>query len=99
MNNETFSYDELKEMAIDAARANESMDYRIELIKAMCELPEANKSIHRVRWHDIPREYFYTVAEDPERYLPRDAEAFRFWFLRLVQSGLFGTHVVDFAQA
>lgn len=97
--NENFSYDELREMAIDAANAGESMEYRIELIKGMCELPEANKSIHRVRWHDIPDKYFYTVAEDPERYLPRTADAFRFWFLRLVQGGLFGEHVVDFAKA
>ena len=97
--NEFFTYDDLKEMAIDAARVNESMAYRIELIKGICELPEANKGIHRVRWHDIPGEYFYTVAENPERYLPRTAEAFRYWFLHLVQSGTFGIHVVDFAKA
>ena len=97
--NEFFSYDELKEMVIDAAKANDGMTYRIELVKAMCELPEANKSIHRVRWNDIPTEYFHMVAENPERYLPRTAEAFRFHFLRLVQSGLFGEHVVDFAIA
>jgi hypothetical protein len=35
----------------------------------------------------------------PERYLPRTAEAFRYWFLHLVQSGTFGIHVVDFAKA
>ena len=99
MNNENFSYNDLREMAIDAAKAGDSMEYRIELIKAMCELPEANKSIHRARWNDIPLEYFRLVAEDPERYLPRDAEAFRFHFLLLVQSGPFGTHIVDFAKA
>lgn len=97
--NEFFSYDELREMAIEAANAKESMAYRVELIKAMCELPEANKSIHRVRWNDIPLQYFWMVAEDPARYLPRDAEAFRFHFLLLVQSGPFGTHVVDHATA
>lgn len=97
--NEYFSYEELREMAIEAANAGESMTYRVELIKAMCELPEANKSIHRVRWHDIPIQYFRLVAEDPERYLPRTAEAFRFHFLRLVQSGPFGERVVDYATA
>lgn len=97
--NEFFGYSELREMAIDAAKAKESMAYRIELIKTMCELPEANKSIHRVRWNDIPTEYFHMVAESPERYLPRTAEAFRFHFLRLVQSRPFGERVVDFAMA
>lgn len=96
--NEFFSYGELREMAIDAAKAKESMAYRIELIKAMCELPEANKSIHRVRWNDIPTKYFFMVAESPERYLPRTVEAFRFHFLRLVQSGPFGERVVDYAM-
>ena len=96
--NESFSYSDLREMAIDAAKANESMAYRIELVKAMCELPDANKSIHRVRWNDIPAEYFIMVAESPERYLPRTPEAFRFHFLRLVQSGPFGERVVAFAM-
>ena len=97
--NEFFTYDELKEMLIDAANANESMDYRIELIKAICELPETNQSIHRARWHDIPRRYFVTVAVDPEFYMPRTAQAFRYWFLHLVQSGTAGIHVVDHAVA
>lgn len=97
--NEFFSYDELREMAIEAANAGESLEYRIELIKGICELPEANKSIHRVRWNDIPIQHFILVAEEPERYLPRDAEAFRFYFLRLVEGGLFGTCVTDYATA
>lgn len=98
--NEFFSYDELKEMAIDAANAGESLEYRIELIKAICELPEANKSIHRARWNDVPLQYFRLVAEEPERYLPRTAEAFRFHFLRLVQSDPYaGEIVVDYATA
>lgn len=97
--NEFFSYADLKEMAIDAAKANDSMAYRIDLIRAICELPEANKSIHRVRWNDIPARYYYQVAENPERYLPRDAEAFRFWFLRLVREDSFAPCVVDFAKA
>ena len=95
--NENFSYQELREMAIEAAEAKDSMEYRIELIKAMCELPEANRSIHRVRWNDIPVQYFGLVAESPSRYLPETAEAFRFHFLRLVQGGPFAEHVVDYA--
>lgn len=100
MSNEFFSYDELREMAVDAANAKESMAYRVELIKAMCELPEANKSIHHVRWNDIPIEYFRLVADNPERYLPETAEAFRFHFLRMVQSDPYaGKIVVDYATA
>ena len=95
--NEYFSYDELREMAIDAAKAGDSIAYRVELIKAICELPEANKSIHRVRWNDIPNDYFLLVADNPERYLPRTAEAFRFHFLLLVQSDPYVASVVDYA--
>lgn len=97
--NEFFTYDELREMAIEAANAKESMEYRVELIKAMCELPEANKSIHHARWNDIPIDYFLQVADNPERYLPKTAEAFRFHFLRLVQSDPYGKIVVDYATA
>ena len=95
--NEHFTYNVLREMAIEAAAAKESMAYRVELIKAMCELPEVNKSIHRARWHDIPLQYFWMVAEDPQRYLPETAEGFRFHFLLLVQSSPYGDRVVDYA--
>lgn len=62
---ERFDYVVLKDMAEFSAKNNESVDIRVEIIEAICELPEVN-----IPWKKLDPKILLYYAENPEDRLP-----------------------------